>query len=390
MDLSGFLFVTGTDLEPAEDNDMATIEHAPTFSVGYRKVSKKPRGILKQVRSPPTWEQRSTQPPAPGYIRLLDPPPYDFTTFFLWYHDKTFGEWMEEIRLAEGTRPLPVEGYADKIKGVFLANQRKRWLARVVLRRWTQRVWRKRTQCNIDLIEMAPVADADAVFLTDTTHRQIYRFHRRDVFANLMSNICLASDMLPTPRPPANPWTNAALTLGQTIGVCQQLVADYGRRHQCPPVLFSAYWAARFDLRRFRQDNSSLLAQYAITSYFKDLHSDNHHVVYETIYNLLSAGMVNFSPAALSKWLRLPQTPLHKEWLAMVRDYTLYENLHVQARPSWTSDLRIYEEAQDLYRRTGLPTSFAAQGIPTVNSLFQSVTLPQDQLMLIQAALFRL
>ena len=74
----------------------------------------------------------------------------------------------------------------------------------------------------------------------------------------------------------------------------------------------------------------------------------------------------------------------------MVRDYTLYENLHVQARPSWTSDLRIYEEAQDLYRRTGLPTSFAAQGVPTVNSLFQSVTLPPEQMMLIQAALFRL
>jgi hypothetical protein len=281
------------------------------------------------------------------------------------------------------------------LRAVFYDNQHKRWLARVVYQRWSQRVMKRRTQCNVDLLEMAPIADADVLFFTDTTHRQMYRFHRRDVFANLMSNICLSDEMLPTPRMPTNPWTNAKLTLAQTIGLCQHLAADYGRRAKCPPVLFSAFWAARFDLKRFRQENSSLLAQYAIASYFKDLHAENMPVVYDTIFNLLSAGMVNFSPVAVRRWLMQPQTPLHREWLAFVRDYTMYVNLHVQTRARWTSDLIIYDEARDLYRRIGIGHNFENQNqhinnISLIPPMIQTFTLPMDQLMLIQSALFRL
>jgi hypothetical protein len=159
-------------------------------------------------------------------------------------------------------------------------------------------------------------------------------------------------------------------------------------------VLFSAFWAARFDLRRFRQENSSLLAQYAIASYFKDLHDDNIGVVYDTIYNLLTASMLHFSPAAIRHWLEQPQTPLHREWLAFVRDYTMYMNLHVQTRARWTSDLIIYAEAEDLFHRIGLAqqnnhTITHTQNMNNI-AMISTVTLPIEQLLLIQSALLRM
>jgi hypothetical protein len=403
MDISGGLFsLAPAGLEPIGDPSESLapfnqISH--TFALGVQNPHKKRRRQIKPniVMKKLAWTTRITTLAEPGHIRILDPPLGDIFTLDLWSHDMTLTEWSEAIAEAERPQTSPTlipNDYGERVRAVFTANQRKRWLARIVYQRWSQLVMKRRTQCNVDLIEMGPVADADALFFTDTKHRQMYRFHYRDVFTNLMSNICLSDEMLPTPRPPTNPWTNAKLTLAQTIGICQHLAADYGRRAKCPPVLFSAFWASRFDLRRFRQENSSLLAQYAIASYFKDLHDDNMGVVYDTIFNLLSASMLHFSPAAIRRWLAQPQTPLHREWLALVRDYTMYMNLHVQTRARWTSDLIIYAEAEDLYHRIGL----AQQNNQTITheqnmnniALISTITLPIDQLLLIQNALLRL
>jgi len=375
------------------------------FSLGVQNPHKKRRRQIKPIIVMPqlAWTHRIKTLVEPGYIRILDRPMGDVFTLDLWSHDMTLTQWRDVITEAERPRTSPTlipEDYGERVRAVFTTNQRKRWLARIVYQRWSQLVMKRRTQCNVDLIEMGPVADADALFFTDTTHRQMYRFHYRDVFTNLMSNICLCDEMLPTPRAPTNPWTNTKLTLAQTIGICQHLAADYGRRAKCPPVLFSAFWASRFDLRRFRQENSSLLAQYAIASYFKDLHDDNMGVVYDTIFNLLSASMFHFSPAAIRRWLALPQTPLHREWLAFVRDYTMYVNLHVQTRARWVSDLVIYAEAQDLYHDIGLTQQHPTTHNLTYNhnhnqnldniALISSITLPMEQLFLIQNALLRL
>jgi hypothetical protein len=162
--------------------------------------------------------------------------------------------------------------------------------------------------------------------------------------------------MLPSPRPPTNPYTNAPLTLAQTISICQQLVADYARRGRCPPVLFSGFWAARFNLARFQQENASLLAQYAVTSYFKDITDDNFHTIFDTLTSMLVEAGCDFSPAAIRRWLRAtPATPLHREWLTMVRDYTMYINLHVQIRPEWYNQQYIMADIRRLYARTRLP-----------------------------------
>lgn len=398
MDISG--------LPPLDEEMLAPIDQISyTFSMGVnnRPPQKKKRREVKPIvfDQAASWKNRIKTLPEPGHIRILESQPIDFFVTSLWNHDMTLTEWFDTIEEADRIKPptiLPTD-YADRLRAVFYTNQRQRWLARVVYQRWSQRVMKRRTQCNVDLLEMAPIADADALFFTDTTHRQMYRFHRRDVFSNLMSNICLSDEMLPTPRMPTNPWTNATLTLAQTIGLCQHLAADYGRRAKCPPVLFSAFWAARFDLKRFRQENSSLLAQYAIASYFKDLHADNMPVVYDTIFNLLSGGMVNFSPTAVRRWLTQPQTPLHREWLDFVRDYTMYVNLHVQTRARWISDLVIYDEARDLYRRIGIGHNFESQNQhvnqislspPMIQTFTLPLDIPMDQLMLIQSALFRL
>jgi hypothetical protein len=172
------------------------------------------------------------------------------------------------------------------------------------------------------------------------------------------------------------------------MGLCQQLAMDYGRRGRCPPVLFAAFWAARFSLKRFQEENSSLLAQHAVMAYFKDLHAHNMSVVLETIMNLLTGAGLDYSPSAIRRWMaQTPQTPLHKEWLEMARDYTLYINLHVQIRTSWHSEDRIYADVSRLYARTTIDQpsqritalrnlTTAIAGVPPVPPMFGLLGLP--------------
>jgi hypothetical protein len=244
-------------------------------------------------------------------------------------------------------------GYGVAVAELFYEIQRGRYLARKVLLRLQQRIWSRRIQCNVDLIDMAPIPPADRILLTDVPNRTIYAFHRRDIFRNLLSNIGAAAEMLPAPRPPTNPWTNLALTRAQTMSICQQLLLDYARRGQCPPVVFAAFCAAKYDIRRFETENSALLAQHAIRAYFEDLHDHNRDVVVDTVIQLLEDHIVRFSPATVRRWFRMtPVTPLHREWLALARDYTLHLNLHIQPRPSWQDDTGIMRDVRRLYNRT--------------------------------------
>jgi len=236
--------------------------------------------------------------------------------------------------------------------------QRSRWLARVVIQRWTQRVWLKRTQCNVDMIDMQAIPDKEAILLTDTVRRVIYRFHSRDVFSNLIANIGMSEEMLPNPRYPTNPWTNEPLRPAQTISICEQLVRIYAKKGKCPPVLFAAFCEARFHLKTFYDKNSSLLAQHAITTFFKDLHQHNYPMVTDTIIVLLTHAGLDYSIVSIRKWLRQAiQTPLHKEWLNMVRDYTLYINLRIPIRASWITLESIHHDVRELYSRTTLPSA---------------------------------
>lgn len=288
------------------------------------------------------WAERSLTPPPKGTIRLLSAPPATEceSLLGLWDRDRTLSQWVELAAINE------------QAAGVFAANQRARWFAWKVWHRLTQRIWHRRTQCNVDMIEMAPVADADAILITDTAHRMIYRFHRHDLFNTLLSNICMSDEMLPNPREPRNPWTNAPFTYGQIVGVCQALLQDYARRGRCPPVLFSAFWATRFDVRRFATENASLLSQHAINAYFKDVTDHNRETIADTIQTLLAEAGINVVPVHVRRWLRVtPLTDGHKAWLAMARDYTLYMNLHVQVRPHWHTEELIYRDIRRLHQR---------------------------------------
>ena len=328
-----------------------------------------------------SWVERAQRPPDPGTLRLLTPPPADAPLFItnLWAIDRSLTQWHDLYTAPTTPFEASVYGcdFRAEIRAVFEANQRQRALARWVLQRWRTRIWMKRPACNVDLIDMAPVTDADAITLIDTTVRTAYRLHRRDVFQSLLSNICMSDEMLPCPRPPTNPFTNAPLTLAQTISICQQLVADYAKRGRCPPVLFSAFWAARFDLARFQQENASMLAQHAVTSYFKDITDDNAHTVFDTLTSLLVEAGCDFMPTAIRRWLRAsPQTPLHREWLELIRDYTMYINLHVQIRPHWHNQSYIMADVRRLYARTHLPDP-TSQRVRALRDLVNAPAPPQ-------------
>jgi hypothetical protein len=284
------------------------------------------------------WAERCLNPPVKGTIRLLTPPPSMINeTSTLWDTDKSLTDWITATQQNE------------HVSDIFVANQRRRWLAWKVWHRLTQRIWSRRLQCSIDMIDMAPVTDTDAIMVNDATNRMIYRFHRRDLFNTLLSNICMSEEMLPNPRAPRNPWTNAEFTYGQIVGVCQNLLQEYAKRGRCPPVLFSAFWAVQFDLRRFASENASLLSQHAIVTYFKDINDHNRDTIADTIIQLLTDASVSCSPVGVRRWLRTsPLTEGHREWLAFARDYTLYMNLHVQIRPHWHTEELIYRDVRRL------------------------------------------
>jgi hypothetical protein len=247
----------------------------------------------------------------------------------------------------------PTPAFAEASWELFYENQRARWMAFKAFNKWRWNVWRKRPQCGVDLIMNEPVESRDAIFLTDTRNKAVYCFHRRDLFTNLMTKITAADEMLPTPRPPTNPWTNQPLTLGQTLAVCQALLQHSVSRGRCPPTLFAAFCAAGYSLSRFESENSSLLAQYAITAYFKDLHEHNRETVTDTMLELLRDAGQRYSAVAVRRWLRItPVTAIHREWLALVRDYTLHMNLHIQPRRHWYHDVAIYGDVRELFRRT--------------------------------------
>ena len=298
---------------------------------------------------PIAWAERCTLPPAPATIRLLAEPGEDTP----WAgRDLSLTQW--HTLLSSNAEAAPI----------FYKNQEARWRAKSAFNRWRHTIWMRKTQCNVDMIDMAPIRSVDAIFVTDVANRQVFRFHRRDVFNSLLSNICMSDDMMPYPRPPTNPWTNQVLTLSQTISVCQQLVGHYGRQGRCPPVLFAAFCASRYDVARFQRENSSLLAQHAIVSYFKDLTDENGPVVEETMINLLNEAGLDFSPTAIRRWLQArPMTPLHREWVTFVQDYTLYMNLHVQVRPYWRNRRSIRDDVAELYSRTTIPAPQRTRGL---------------------------
>jgi hypothetical protein len=339
----------------------------------------------------PQWEERIKSCPAPGKIRLLTRPEnLSIPLLKYWYADMSLTEWasaLNSLKTDLETKPitfaLSPPNFLQTVTDIFNKNQRARWLASIVLQRWKQRVWRKRTQCNIDLIDMAEIKDRDAILITDTRQRQIFRFHRRDLFSNLIANICMSEEMMPYPRVPTNPWSNVPWTMAQTMSVCAQLSLDYSLRGKCPPVLLAAFCEARFDLARFKQDNASMLSQHAIYSYFKDLTAENMATVYDTLTQLLTSANLSYSSNAISRWLKqIPQTVLHREWLLLVRDYTVYINLHVQVRPAWRSAIDIRHDVRTLYRRT--TAELPSRGLRVVGS--QNVVSPHQPTTLNQIA----
>lgn len=389
----------------------------PAFHPGIATRRQKVKKIRPVPAGPATpvywsWDAYAASPLEPGHIRCIVPPTtitQDFSLSTWLWKDRTLTQWHEDISTAEKDivdspicRAFYPADYVDQVRHLFYTVQRKRCLARMALQRWRTRVWMKRVACNVDLIENEPVADRDAITLTDTKNRTIFRFHRRDLFSTFMANITASEDFLPTPRAPTNPWTNQPLTMPQTMAVCQQLLADFAKRGICPPPLFCAFWAARFNIKRFYTANSAALSQHAIHTYFTEISPENTETLAQTIVELLiEAGTGSGATVdTVRRWLNTSPTPQHTAWRLICRDYTLYRILHVQARPHWYSEEHIMADVHRLADATPmlniatrriqiLRTAAAAQPAILVqydplgdaNSLLAALQLMQQNLM---------
>jgi hypothetical protein len=317
------------------------------------------------IFAPNPWFARCQEPPEHGRIRMLTDPDTQPSHYLRtwWWRDRTLTEWIDGIREATTdvsnnpmVRIVFGPAYPQQITELFYANQRNRWMARKFIQRIRQRIWSRRPACNMDLIEMTPVIERDAIHITDTINRRVFRFHRRDLLNTVMSNLTMSDEFMPTPRHPTNPWTNEPFTRAQTMAVCNRLAADFVKRGHCPPPLLSAFWAAGFNIKRFQRENSAVLSQHAIQNYFRDINDDTFTTIFETMTTLLDDAGCDFSPLAVRRWLReTPITSAHREWLALCRDYTLFLNLHVQARASWFTTEGIYRDIRAAWSRTQMP-----------------------------------
>jgi hypothetical protein len=349
-------------------------DHRPAFSPGVpgciaSRKRRRPTPLLNEsgVAHAPAfckWEDRP--PVAPGLIRILTPPTPGTGFLFDQWHwlDGTLTHWHcrmdeteESIQKSTFCRAMYPADYMERVRALFTTNQRRRMLFRCLLARLRYRIWSRRPACNVDLISLEPIPPADVIEMIDTGARTLFRFSRNDVHKTLMSNITLSDEMLPMPRAPRNPYTNAPLTLAQTIAICHRLVAHTVRRGGCPPPLLAAFWAARFDIKRFHDENTAALSQYAIREYFAEINDDNIYTVYQTILTLMSfAGRFPTTRRGIDTWLRTrPLTLQHTAWLELCRDYTLYLNLHVQSRPHWYDETAIRADTLALMHNTPFP-----------------------------------
>jgi len=360
------------------------------------------------------WEERPHV--APGLIRILTPPPpHDTGLLYTSWHwvDASLSQWHQRMDKTEESiqnsalcRAMYPADYMDRVRALFATNQRRRMLFRCLLTRLRYRIWSRRPACNVDLISLEPIPPADAIEMMDMRARTLFRFHRNDVFKTLMSNLTLSDEMLPMPRTPRNPYTNAPLTRAQTMAICQRLVHQIAARGGCPPPLLAAFWAARFDIKRYHAENTAALSQHAIREYFTEINDDNIYTIYQTILALMSsAGYYPTTRRSIDVWLReRPLTSQHTAWLELCRDYTLYLNLHVQARPHWYHEDAIRMDTRTLLRSTSFPRvaqppiSFLLGAPPPIATVGVTTTLldisgnmtTDEALQLIQDALLRL
>jgi len=284
--------------------------------------------------------------------------------------EKTTSYWLQEC----AKNPT-----ADMLTP-FYEKQRHRAAFRKLLLHWRLHNWKDRPAvCNIDMIEgtTLPEDSPDAVIVFDMRRQLKYRFHYRDLFSSLMNNLTLADELLPTPREPTNPWTNEPFTYAQIVAVAKYICRHFGKAGRCPPVIFSAFAAAQYNIKAFSDDNSSLLAQIAIRNCFKEFSAANQEILLDSMAHMLAEANINFSIVNLRRWLRSNPSPTQVQpWLHMARDYYLYINLHIQSRPEWDSNSSIWRDVRELYRNTQFNATAASERVRQLRVIVPPNTQP--------------
>jgi hypothetical protein len=103
----------------------------------------------------------------------------------------------------------------------------------------------------------------------------------------------------------------------------------------------------------FERIAAPTLGYYAICSHFKDVGPHNYDLIVVTIQSLLSQAGYFIMESVLGQWIRAEElTALQREWVALVRDYMIYKNLHIQVRPLWYGTTSILDDVRGLYARS--------------------------------------
>lgn len=304
--------------------------------------------VLSQFR------QTATPRPMFPYIRSLVPNPVPSLVF---YHDRTFTEWMSLIRT---WRMAPATGgVADALEAAFLASQRQRFLARVYFRKLRMRLAARRCPPGEDLATCSPIPPGSAVTVYDFPHRSRYVFHWQTINKTFLTSLSFSQYGIAQPMTPKNPHTNLMWSLGQRISIVQQITVCAMNRHAFPPVALMWYRSTNYSVHLFLRTHYDSLNVWAALAFFGRRAEDPEvKVIYGEVVDDMYADMAEAEVALQGgiivrnrvKAFGLPRE-LQEEWNSLVVSTWIIEN-HGRAHGGFTSYGQILAAAEALHRRS--------------------------------------
>jgi hypothetical protein len=226
------------------------------------------------------------------------------------------------------TPPLGYGCVSPEFIVAFREAIKKNMFVRTRMRRLATAWLRRRLRAANDVDPVTCEAARQPVTLIDWTNRSTYTFEAQTILKDMSSRLTLHDELWPSPQRPRNPYTNAALTLGQTLHLRQQLAAA-GKSHWSLEALATSGYCFTTFARNF----ATPLKHSALTRIFREPKSDdffyvmtdfieNEHDHHDQTYN-----------ASLYKWALLhePDCQILVDWRKACRRYHELTLLHTDA-----------------------------------------------------------
>jgi hypothetical protein len=213
--------------------------------------------------------------------------------------------------------PEFIAAFREAIKQNMFVRTRMRRLAAA----WVTK--RLRAANEVDMVTCE--AARQPVTLVDWPNRSTYTFEAQTILKDISSRLTLHDELWPTPQRPRNPYTNAALTLGQILHLKQQLAA-VGKTHWS----LEAFATSGYCFTTFARNFATPLKHSALNLIFREPSSDEYfYVMTEFIENEHDHHDQTYN-AALYKWALLhePDCQILMDWRVAARRYHELTLLH--------------------------------------------------------------